>query len=130
MRVSWHQYCKVRHSTWMTVPRAVYLKVKHHYDKDMTYMYDRINECPMRVSWHQYCKVRHLYAGSDVIPDARPGDDTLYTLIPDRVNFTTMRVNFNNFLKVRHYLKQHEKKEPTTFIWDKVNLCPMRVPCA
>ena len=30
--------------------------------------------------------------------------------------------------KVRHYLKQHEKKEPTTFIWDRVNLCPMRVP--
>jgi len=139
MRIPWHVWLKVKkhflveiwdriNNTWMTVPRAVYLKVKHHYDKDMTFMYDRINECPMRVSWHQYCKVRHLYAGSDVIPDARPGDETLYTLIPDRVNFTTMRVSFSNFLKVRHYLKQHEKREPMTFIWDKVNLCPMKVP--
>jgi len=139
MRVPWHVWLKVKkhflveiwdriNNTWMTVPRAVYLKVKHHYDKDMTFMYDRINECPMRVSWHQYCKVRHLYAGSDVIPDARPGDDTLYTLIPDRVNFTTMRVSFKNFLNVRHYLKRHEKREPMTFIWDKVNLCPMKVP--
>jgi len=139
MRIPWSAWLKVKkhflveiwdrvNSTWMTVPRAVYLRVKHHYDKDMTFMYDRVNECPLRVSWHQYCKVRHLYADSDVIPDARPGDDTLYTLIPDRVNYTTMRVSFNNFLKVRHYLKQHEKREPTTFIWDKVNLCPMRVP--
>ena len=44
--------------TWMTVPRNVYLQVKHHYDKDETYLYDRVNDCPMKVSWHDYCKVR------------------------------------------------------------------------
>ena len=71
MRIPWHVWLKVKkhflveiwdriNNTWMTVPRAIYLKVKHHYDKDMTFMYDRINECPMRVSWHQYCKVSAL----------------------------------------------------------------------
>ena len=44
-------------NAWMTVPRKIYLKVKHLYNNDATYMYDRINECPMKVSWHQYCKV-------------------------------------------------------------------------
>ena len=68
MRIPWDAWLKVRkhylveiwdrvNNTWMTVPRAIYLKVKHHYDNDWTYIYDRVNECPMKVSWHQYCKV-------------------------------------------------------------------------
>ena len=34
----------------MKVPRPIYLKVKHFYNDDETYLYDRVNDCPMKVS--------------------------------------------------------------------------------
>ena len=34
---------------FMTVPRDIYLKVKHFYNDDETYLYDRVNDCPMKV---------------------------------------------------------------------------------
>jgi len=112
MRVTWGNWLKVRNyievdifdrvnKCWMTVPRAVYEKVKHAYDEDETYIYDRVNECPMKVSWKNYCKIRHYY--SDMVIDAQPGDDTLYTTIWDKVNECPMRVSWANYLNVKHH---------------------------
>merc|ERR1712142_1227671 len=70
-------YDRVNHA-WLTVPRKIYLKVKHFYDNDTTYIYDRVNDCPMPVSWHNYCKVKHLYKDCKLDVCPRPGDDTLY----------------------------------------------------
>jgi len=136
MRVPWKIWLKVRrwylvdiwdrvNSTWMTVPRKVYLKVKQMYDKDETYLYDRVNDCPMKVSWHNYCKVRHYY--TDIAVDARPGDSTLMIAIPDRVNYTTMRVPWHHYRKMGYMLRMWDDKEPRTWIWDRVNLCPMQI---
>ena len=112
MRVTWANWLKVRNyievdifdrvnKCWMTVPRAVYEKVKHAYDNDETFIYDRVNECAMKVSWRNYCKVRHYY--TDMIIDAQPGDDTLYTTIWDKVNECPMRVSWSNYLNVKHH---------------------------
>merc|ERR1719447_1553279 len=112
MRVTWANWLKVRNyievdifdrvnKSWMTVPRAIYEKVKHAYDNDETYIYDRVNQCPMKVIWKNYCKVRHYY--TDMIIDAQPGDDTLYTTIWDKVNECPMRVSWANYLNVKHH---------------------------
>ena len=34
---------------FMKVPREIYLKVKHFYKDDLTFLYDRVNDCPMKV---------------------------------------------------------------------------------
>lgn len=112
MRVTWAIWLKVRNhvevdifdrvnKTWMTVPRAIYEKVKHAYDADETFIYDRVNKCPMKVSWKIFCKVRHYY--TDMVIDPRPGDDTLYTIIWDKVNECPMRVSWANYLNVKHH---------------------------
>merc|ERR1719175_148490 len=69
-----------------------------------TYIYDRINECPMKVFWPNWMKVAHYYL--DFMPRLapRPGDDTLYVWIRDKVNLTHMRVSWENYQKVKHYL--------------------------
>jgi len=94
-------YDRVNHA-WMTIPRKIYLKVKHHYDNDTTYIYDRVNDCPMLVPWHNYCKVRHLYNDCKVEICPRPGDDTLYVNIFDKVNNCKMRVPFETYQKVKY----------------------------
>jgi adenylate kinase len=95
-------YDRVNHA-WMTVPRRIYLKVKHHYDDDFTYIYDRVNNCPMKVTWHNYCKVKQYYADCKIEVVPRPGDDTLYVNIQDKVNNCKMRVPWKVYLKVKHF---------------------------
>merc|ERR1719187_2952454 len=88
----------------MKVPREIYLRVKHLYEDDETFLYDRVNDCPMKVGWSAYMKVKKLY-GVGFVPEvaARPGDDTLFVNIEDRVNGGKMRIPWNIWLKVRHY---------------------------
>merc|ERR1719431_377587 len=95
-------YDRVNH-TWMTLPRRIYLKVKHYYDNDTTYIYDRINDCPMPVSWYNYCKVKHHYKDCKVELSPRPGDNTLYVNIFDKINNCKMRVPFAVYQKVKHF---------------------------
>jgi len=105
-------YDRVNHA-WMTVPRNIYLKVKHHYDNDSTYIYDRVNECPMPVSWHNYCKVKNLYKDCKVDLCPRPGDDTLYVYIYDKVNSCKMRVPWKIYQQVKHYYEPPDLSNKT-----------------
>merc|ERR1740131_617393 len=105
-------YDRVNH-TWMTLPRKIYLKVKHFYDNDTTYIYDRVNDCPMPVSWHNYCKVKHLYKDCKVDVSPRPGDDTLYVNIFDKVNECKMRVPFKTYQQVKHFYEPPDLSQKT-----------------
>jgi len=105
-------YDRVNH-TWMNVPRKIYLRVKHFYDNDTTFIYDRVNDCPMPVSWHNYGKVRHLYKDCKVEIAPRPGDDTLYVNIWDKINECKMRVPWKIYQNVKHFYEPPDLSDKT-----------------
>merc|ERR1719447_347688 len=105
-------YDRVNHA-WMTLPRKIYLKVKHYYDNDTTFIYDRVNDCPMPVPWHNFCKVRDLYKDCKVDISPRPGVDTLYVNIWDKVNSCKMRVPFKVYQAVKHFYEPPDLSDKT-----------------
>merc|ERR1712142_695022 len=105
-------YDRVNHA-WMTLPRKIYLKVKHYYDNDTTFIYDRVNDCPMPVPWHNFCKVRDLYKDCKVDISPRPGDDTLYVNIWDKINECKMRVPFKVYQAVKHFYEPPDLSDKT-----------------
>lgn len=115
-RISWAEYQGIRgqffveiydkvNHCWMTVPRKVYLSVKHHYNRDHTYVIDQLANCPKQISWYEFCKFRHHYENMTPEIAARPGDKTLYVNIRDKVNNCKMRIPWDIYLQIKHYFK-------------------------
>merc|ERR1740131_540548 len=105
-------YDRVNHA-WMTLPRKIYLKVKHYYNNDTTFIYDRVNDCPMPVPWHNFCKVRDLYKDCKVNISPRPGGDTLYVNIWDKINECKMRGPFKVYQAVKHFYEPPDLSDKT-----------------